>query len=104
MGETIRRRRTGGGAARRAERGVLRVEAAARITRAIPDYALLDEEALADIEAQAETVLAEIGVAFPENPGALARWREAGAEVEGDLVRMPRGLARSLCARAPSSF
>ena len=104
MGEAAPRRRSGGGAARRAERGTLRVDAAARITRAIPDFALLDDEALETIEAQAETVLAEIGVAFVENPDALRRWREAGAEVTGELVRLPRGLARTLCARAPSRF
>ena len=49
-------------------------------------------------------MLEEVGVAFPENPGALARWREAGADVEGDRVRLPRGLARQLCATAPSGF
>ena len=104
MAEAERRRRSGGGAARRADRGTLRIEAAARITRAIPNFEVLDEEALAAIESQAETVLAEIGVAFVENPEALRRWREAGAEVEGDIVRMPRGLARSLCATAPRDF
>ena len=104
MAEAARRRRSGGGAARRAERGTLQVEAAARITRAIPDFEILDEAALGEIEAQAETVLAEVGVAFVENPDALRRWRDAGAEVEGDLVRIPRGLARSLCGSAPSTF
>ncbi|KIT18174.1 trimethylamine methyltransferase family protein [Jannaschia aquimarina] len=104
MAEQARRRRGGGGAARRAERGTLNIETAGVITRAIPDFELLDEEALSTIEEQAETVLAEIGVAFVENPAALALWREAGAEVEGEIVRLPRGLARTLCATAPSSF
>jgi trimethylamine--corrinoid protein Co-methyltransferase len=65
---------------------------------------ILSHEAAEAIEADAETVLAEIGVAFPENPGALARWREAGAEVSGERVRLPRGLARSLCATTPAAF
>ncbi|MCE8470243.1 trimethylamine methyltransferase family protein, partial [Rhodovulum sulfidophilum] len=34
----------------------------------------------------------------------LARWREAGAELEGERVRIPRGLARKLCATAPARF
>ena len=102
--ERGRRGRGGGGAARRAERGALHVETARFIERAIPNLELLDSEALEIIEANAETVLAEIGVAFVENPGALDLWREAGADVEGDRVRIPRGLARQLCAHAPSRF
>ncbi len=104
MAGSARRRRGGGGAARRAERSALRVEAARFIERNIPDFEILTEEALEIIEANAETVLAEIGVNFVENPAALALWREAGAEVEGERVRIPRGLARKLCASAPSRF
>ncbi|MGB3554220.1 MAG: trimethylamine methyltransferase family protein [Jannaschia sp.] len=99
-----RARRGGGGAARRAERTSTKVIPAPAIVRAIPDYELLSDEVLEIIETNAETVLAEIGVAFPDNPSALARWRAAGAEVDGDRVRIPRGLARQLCALAPSRF
>ncbi|PRX32723.1 trimethylamine---corrinoid protein Co-methyltransferase [Meinhardsimonia xiamenensis] len=99
-----RRARSGGGAARRAMRSARGVETAPVITRRIPDLEILDEEALEIIEANAETVLEEIGVAFVDNPGALARWREAGADVRGERVHIPRGLARKLCATAPSSF
>jgi trimethylamine--corrinoid protein Co-methyltransferase len=31
-------------------------------------------------------------------------WRDAGADVTGERVRIPRGLARQLCATAPSTF
>lgn len=99
-----RRARSGGGAARRAERTAVRIEAARFITRNIPDLEYLNEEALQIIEYNAETVLEEIGVNFVENPGALALWKEAGAEVEGERVRIPRGLARQLCATAPRQF
>ena len=81
-----------------------RIEQARFITRNIPDFDILNDEALAIIEDRAETVLQEIGVSFPENEGALARWRAAGADVEGDRVRIPKGLARTLCATAPSTF
>ncbi len=106
MSEVIegRRARGGGGAARRAERTAVRIEAARFIERRIPNLEVLDEEALAIIEANAETVLEEIGVNFPENPGALALWRDAGADVQGERVRIPKGLARALCATAPSTF
>lgn len=99
-----RHRRGGGGAARRAERSGSRIEAAPYIRRAIPNYEILDEDGLALIEANAERVLEEIGVNFTDNPGALARWREAGAEVRGERVHLPRGLARKLCAAAPREY
>ncbi|MBF9050394.1 trimethylamine methyltransferase [Roseobacter sp. HKCCD9010] len=104
MAEARRRTRGGGGAARRAERTAVRIEAARYIERNIPDLEVLSEEALEIIEANAETVLEEIGVAFVENPGALERWRAAGATVDGERVRIPKGLARKLCATAPSQF
>ncbi|WP_121065039.1 trimethylamine methyltransferase family protein [Chachezhania antarctica] len=103
-GGRARRARGGGGAARRAERSGVRIEAARYIERNIPIIELLNEEALEIIETNAETVLAEIGVNFVNNPAALDRWRDAGAEVEGERVRIPRGLARKLCATAPASF
>ncbi len=108
MGEVMREgrrgRRGGGGAARRAERSAPRIEAARYITRNIPDFEILTPEALEIIEANAETVLEEIGVTFSDNPAALERWRQAGADVQGDRVHIPRGLARKLCATAPSQF
>ncbi len=102
--EARRRTRGGGGAARRAERTAVRIEAARFIERNIPDFEILNAEALEVIEANAETVLEEIGVSFVDNPEALKRWKEAGADVQGERVRLPRGLARKLCATAPSMF
>ncbi len=99
-----RRARSGGGAARRAERSAVSFETARYIERNIPDLEVLNAEALEIIEHNAETILEEIGVNFPENPAALQRWREAGATVDGERVRIPRGLARQLCATAPGSF
>jgi trimethylamine--corrinoid protein Co-methyltransferase len=99
-----RRARGGGGAARRAERTAVRIEAAKFIERRIPNFEILNEEALEIIEANAETILEEIGVNFVENPGALALWKAAGADVQGERVRIPRGLARHLCKTAPSSY
>ncbi len=99
-----RRARGGGGAARRAERTAVRIECAKFIERNIPNFEILNEEALEIIEQNAETVLEEIGVNFVENPEALTRWKEAGADVQGERVRIPRGLARQLCKTAPSSY
>ncbi|MFU1476897.1 trimethylamine methyltransferase family protein [Roseovarius sp. C7] len=99
-----RRGRGGGGAARRAERTSVRIETAKYIERNIPNFEVLTEEALEVIETNAEIVLEEVGVNFVDNPAALDRWRAAGAEVTGERVRIPRGLARKLCSTAPSEF
>ncbi|MEO0912621.1 MAG: trimethylamine methyltransferase family protein [Pseudomonadota bacterium] len=102
--ESRRRGRGGGGAARRAERTAPKLEAARFIERNIPNFEILTEEAIAIIEENAETILEEVGVAFVDNPGALQRWRDAGADVKGERVHIPRGLARKLCATAPARF
>ena len=104
IGGARRRGRGGGGAARRAERTGPNLEFARFIERKIPNFEVLNEEALEIIEANAETVLEEIGVNFVENPAALQRWRDAGADVQGERVHIPKGLARQLCSTAPSSY
>ncbi len=105
MSETrARRSRSGGGAARRAERTAVSVETERYIERNIPLYEFLDEATLEIIEYNAETVLEEIGVNFVDSPVALERWRSVGAIIEGERVRIPRGLARELCKTAPSKF
>ncbi|MCY3880389.1 MAG: trimethylamine methyltransferase family protein [Rhodobacteraceae bacterium] len=96
--------RRGGGAARRSERTQLRIETARYIERNIPNFELLTAEAVEIIEANADKVLQEIGVSFPDNPAALRLWKEAGAAIDGDRVRIPVGLARQLCGTAPSEF
>ena len=107
MSETAtptRRARGGGGAARRAERTAVSFETAKYIQRNIPNFEILTEEALCIIEANAEQILEEVGVNFLDNPAALKRWKDAGAYIDGERVRIPKGLARKLCATAPSSF
>ena len=51
-------------AARRAERTAVSIETAKYIERNIPNFEVLNEEALQIIETNAEAVLAEIGVNF----------------------------------------
>ena len=100
----VKRVRGGGGATRRAERTAVSFETAKFIQRNIPNFEILNEEALQIIEWNADTILEEIGVNFVENEAALQRWREAGADVKGERVHIPRGLARKLCATAPKTF
>ena len=74
------------------------------IKRAIKVYEVLDEEGLALIEKNADTVLEETGIIFRDDPEALAMWKEAGADVKGDRVHFPKGLPRSLLKTAPSIY
>ncbi|MEE9455098.1 MAG: trimethylamine methyltransferase family protein [Paracoccaceae bacterium] len=97
-----RRRTRGGGAARRAERSQPKLEFAKYIERNIPNFEILNTEALEIIEYNAETVLEEIGMNFVDNPEALQRWRAVGAQIDGERVHIPRGLARKLCSTAPA--
>ena len=98
------RTRRGGGAARRSERTQFRIEAARYIERSIPNFEILTEEAVEIIEHNAEKILAEIGVSFLDNPKALELWNQAGADIDGERVRLPPGLARRLCESAPEGF
>jgi len=100
--------RRGGRAARQAVRAAAAVEAQASappyITRQIPLTELCSAEGLDIIEANAETVLQEIGIDFKDDAEVLALWRDAGADVDGERVRFPKGLARSLMATAPAEY
>lgn len=100
-GAVRRGRRSGGGAARRAERTATRSEFSRFITRNVPDFEILNTEALEIIEANAETVLQEVGVNFVDNPAALALWKDAGADIDGERVRIPRGWRASFAQRHP---
>jgi len=92
-------------ASRRSRRGPRAVVAAPPfLTRAIPFVDYLSEEGLAKLEDQADWLMQEIGLEFREDPQALRIWREAGADVTGTRVRLPRGMARALCGTAPAKF
>ena len=89
--------------ARRARRTARPAAVAAYVTRRIPVMEVLDEEGLAIMEANADTILEEIGVEFRDEE-SLGLWKEAGATVTGERVRFPRGLPRKLLQTAPESF
>lgn len=100
-----RRRRTGGRSARQQARSQGPAQQLPFIDRKIPYYELLDEGALALIEANAETILEEIGIEFREDAEAIELFRAAGAKVDGERVRFPQGMCRSIIqASAPGEF
>jgi trimethylamine--corrinoid protein Co-methyltransferase len=98
------RRGAGGHEARRARRQSGEIRHFPHITRRIPLYEVLDEDGLALIEANTDTILEEIGIEFREDEEALALWRTAGADVRGERVHFPKGLCRALLKDAPAVF
>ncbi|WP_347266703.1 trimethylamine methyltransferase family protein [Paracoccus sp. (in: a-proteobacteria)] len=96
---------SGGAAARRAARsgGGPGVQMP-HVRRRTAVFEVLDEEGLALIERNADTVLEEVGIIFRDDAEALAMWKEAGAEIRGEHVHFPKGLCRQLLATAPASF
>ncbi len=105
MSTRPRRRRAAGREAKRAARRQTSAATAPFIERKIPYFELLSDESLELIEHNADTVLEEIGIEFNDFPDALTLFRNAGAAVDGERVRFPRGLCRSIVqASAPAEF
>ncbi|OED39479.1 trimethylamine methyltransferase [Chromatiales bacterium (ex Bugula neritina AB1)] len=100
-----RRRRAGGREAKRAARSATQSQGAAYITRRVPTYCHATSEQLELIEYNADTILEEIGIEFRDFPRALELFREAGAEIDGERVRFPRGMCRRIIQEsAPAEF
>jgi trimethylamine--corrinoid protein Co-methyltransferase len=90
---------------RRIARATSTVDAPPYITRKIPVYELASEELLALVEANTDIVLEEIGIDFRDDPRALQLFRDAGALVEEERVRFPRGMCREIIQQnAPNEF
>ena len=99
-----RRVRAGGASARRDLRQHVKPKQLPAILRKIPLTEVLNEEGLALIENNTETILEEIGIEFRDDPEAIGLLKGAGCDIKGARVRFPRGLARKLCATAPRTF
>jgi len=105
QGQASRSRRPSGRDAKRAARTARSHTIIPYITRKIPYYEVLGEEGLALLESNADTILQEIGIDFKEDPEALQLFKAAGADVNGDRVRFPRGMCRSIVRKsAPKQF
>jgi trimethylamine--corrinoid protein Co-methyltransferase len=90
--------------ARRAARAAKQAISQPYVSRQIPFTEILSEEGLQIIEANAETIMQEIGIEFRDDAEALEIWKAAGADVQGERVRIPKGMARKLMKTAPSEF
>ena len=76
------------------------------LTRKLAPFEVLDEEGLSLIEHNADTILEEVGIVFRGDAGRAAPVRATpGADVQGERVRFPRGMCRSIVqASAPREF
>ena len=108
MGEDNTRRgkggRGGGRAARQAARSGGGLQPSAPfITRNIPYFEAYSVEHLEIIENNTDIILEEIGIDFRGDAETLQIWRDAGADVQGERVRFPKGMLRNIITKtAPS--
>jgi trimethylamine---corrinoid protein Co-methyltransferase len=98
-------RRSGGRAGRQELRASTAVARVPFLTRTLKPVELVSDEGLELMEHNADLLLAEVGVVIREYPSALERFKQAGADVDGEVVRFPDGLARKLVqATAPARY
>ncbi|MFM9085341.1 MAG: trimethylamine methyltransferase family protein [Acidimicrobiia bacterium] len=105
MSDGTRTRRSGGRAGRQQARASHAVERPPYITRAFTPVELVSDEVLSLLEDNADAILEEVGVEIRGYPSAIARFKDAGADVDGDRVRFPRGMCRAIVrASAPATY
>ncbi|WP_067563407.1 trimethylamine methyltransferase family protein [Halofilum ochraceum] len=91
MTEQAVRSRRGGRAARRSARTEQREPMLPALERQLPTVDALSDEGVERLHDASMRVLENTGIDF-RDPVALEDWRQAGAEVDGQRVRIPRGL------------
>ncbi len=93
---------------RRRSRGQPRAPVTQRlpyIQRKIATFDILSEEGLCLIEKNADEILRDTGMEFRGDPEILDYFREAGADVQGELVRFEPGMCRKIIqASAPRQY
>lgn len=89
--------------ARRSERLHAPIVQRRTIKREIPLYELVGDEGLELIHDTSMTILEEIGIDFRDED-AIRLWKEAGADVKGQRVRIPRELAMAKLDGIPETF
>ena len=99
------RRRAGGREARRAAREETAAISSPYLTRNIPPYEIMSEDNLQIIENNADIILEEVGIDFRDYPSSLELLKNAGATIDGERVRFPKGMCREIVNKsAPSSY
>ncbi len=97
------RSRSGGAAGRRKARLKAPIVYPATTVRKIPTYDVLSVDGLEAIDNHAMGILESIGIEFRDDTSAQI-WKDAGADVVGHRVRIPRDLIRKLLSSIPGEF
>ena len=95
--------RRGGRGERRALRTKVNDAMLPNLKRNMPLIEPMDQEQIEKIDNASMSILEEVGVIFRDDI-AIEDWKAAGAKVEGDLVKLDRGLVRELISTIPSDF
>ena len=105
MTDTTPRLRTGGRAGRQAARASHHIERVPFLTRTLKPFEVLDEEGLAIDRGERRHDPRGGRARVPRRPGRARAFRDAGADVQGERVRFPRGMCRQIVqATAPREF
>ena len=100
---TVEQGRRGGRVARRKLRTATPIVSMPTLVRDIPVYEILNEEGIELIHDGSMKILEEVGIDFRDEE-ALAIWKQAGADVEGQRVHIARELLMSLVAKTPDTY
>ena len=95
--------RRGGRASRRELRSAPDTEMLPPAKRGLPLIEPMTPDQVERIDAASMAILEEVGVVF-RDPIALDDWRRAGADVDGERVRLDRGLVRELIKTIPPAL
>jgi len=98
-----RRRRQGGSAARRAALASAQIVHHPEIKRGIPLMEVTNQEGVELIHDFAMRVAEQIGCDFQDEE-SLSLWRQTGAEIDGERVRIGRDELLDLIGKIPSSY
>ena len=97
--------RSGGRRKKQADRKNTSNERVPYINRKIGTFDILNEEGLCLIEENADTILADVGMEFRDDPEILEIFSRAGADVQGELVRFEKGMCRQIIKKtAPAIY
>ena len=74
------------------------------IKRHIPYFEAWSQQEIAQIMDRGEEILETVGVNVLNTPAALELFKNAGATIDGERVKIPRKLAHELISTVPSQF
>jgi len=100
MSQKVKRR---GRDARRSSRLKTKIEMLPSLTRGIPLTEPMSEDRIRQIDDASASILEEVGVEF-HDAIALEHWKKAGADVQGQRVRLDRNLVKELISSIPEQI